>query len=569
MKRRFYQSIAWMLVLVMSAGFSPVYAAGTDFSGTIAKTVAFPDVMTFTAADFTELYNGNKTALDAVVISGTDPAFGALKLEDDSALGARIDMEDIQDGELTFVPTDTGVVSYTVTAYAFDEEEPAGAATLTITAEESTDAGNAEYTIDENMPVRLSSVYLSELFRAANGRTLAYVKFDLPAEDKGILYLDYTSAALFEARITATEKYYANTYPGISRITFVPAEDFSGTVSIPYTGYTAEHHAYWGMLTIHVRDASADEIGYSAEAGEAVSFDAEDFDEVCLEMTGDELSYVTFTLPAASHGKLYYNYRSATDYDALVLAAAKYYSSDEPGLSDVDFLPAADVTGTVRILYKGYSLEGESFNGVVAVTLDAAEEKEDAEEDDEETSGDSEHFNDVGKNIAWAVEAIDYLYEQGILTGDGAGYYNPQASISRADFVLMLTRAFDLDSESEDNFADVGEDDYYYKAVGAAKKLGITKGANGKFNPRSALSRQDAMVLIFRALEAADIDLEEGEDDVLIPFKDQHKISDYARYAFRALVQARIIEGSDKSLNPNSSISRAEIAVILYRILSL
>ncbi|MDD3290458.1 MAG: S-layer homology domain-containing protein [Eubacteriales bacterium] len=566
MKRRFYSSIAWVLVLMMVAGFSPVYAVGSDFSGTVAKTVPLPDVITFTAADFTELYKRDIDTMDAVVITGADPDFGALKLEEESALGERIDMEDIQDGVLTFVPTDTGVVSYTVTAYAFDEEEPAGAATLTVTVEESTDAGNAEYTVDENMPIRLSSVYFAEVFRGANGRELSYVKFDIPGADKGVLYLDYTSAVLFEARITATERYYADTYPGISRITFVPAEDFSGTISIPYTGYAADDSAYWGMLTIHVRDASAEEIAYSTEAEEAVSFDAEDFDEVCLEMTGDELSYVIFTLPAPSHGKLYYNYRSATDYDALVLTNAKYFNSAEPGLSGVDFLPAVDVTGTVRILYKGYSVEGESYNGTVAVTVDAAEEEEDEEE---EVPEESEHFRDVGKNIAWAAEAIDYLYEEGILLGDGAGYYNPRASISRGDFMMMLSRAFDLDTAFEDNFTDVDKDDYYYKAVGAAKKFGITKGSNGKFNPRSALSRQDAMVLILRALEAADIDLEEGAEEVLTPFKDQHKISDYAKDAFQAMVRAGIIKGSGKFLNPNSSVSRAEIAVILYRILTL
>jgi hypothetical protein len=555
-----------VLGVIMAMGFSPAYSLETGFSGTIEKKGALPEVITFSADDFEELYQVNEEAvLDAIVITGEDPAFGALKLDGGSALDERIEKADLEKGHLTFVPDDTGVVSYIVTAYIVGEAEPVNAAALTITVEESTDAGNAIYTIDENMPVRLSSTYFSDLFHEANGRELVYVKFDLPSADRGVLYLNYTSALLYEHEVQSNTKYYTNNYPNISRITFVPGEDFSGTVSIPYTGYNADDTAYWGMLTIHVRDIGVEDIVYTVDAGSPVSFRAAHFNNVCQGATGDALSYVTFTLPAPAHGKLYYNYRSSTDYDALVSASAKYYSGEEPHLSDVDFLPAVDLVGIVRILYKGYSVEGAHYDGVITVHVEEA----DVVDPEEEGSDDSEHFNDVGKNISWAVEAIDYLYEEGILLGDGAGYYNPHASISRGDFIMMLSRAFDLDMDFEDNFSDVEEDDYYYKAVGAAKKFGIAKGSKGRFNPRSALSRQDAMVLIVRALEIADIDLEKGDINDLIPFKDKNNISDYARDAFETLVQAGIIEGSGKYLNPNSSVSRAEMAVILYRILTL
>ena len=486
MKRTLYKGIAMVLAAILVMGFSPVYALNPDFRGTIDKTVALPDILTFSAAD-------------------------------------------LRDGDLTFIPEDA-------------------------------DAGNPGYTIDENMPVRLSSVYFSELFQESNGRELSYVKFTLPSAERGVLYIDYTSPTLYEARVLETTKYYTGTYPNISRISFVPAEDFSGTVSIPYTGYTENHAGYWGMLTIEVQDTDAKDIVYTVDQGTVVSFRTVHFNNVCQEATGDALSYVTFTLPAPAHGKLYLNYSSSTDFDALVSAGTRYYSDAEPNLSDVDFVPAAGLIGTIEIMYKGYSVESDDYSGVITVKV---------EEEDEEESEDSDHFHDVGKNISWAVEAIDYLYEQGILLGDGAGYYNPQASISRGDFIVMLSRAFDIDGDFEDNFSDVEEDDYYYKAVGAAKKFGITKGANGKFNPRSALSRQDATVLILRALEVADIELEDGDDDDLVPFKDKNKIPDYAREAFQALVQAGIIEGTGKHLNPDSSVSRAEIAVILHRILTM
>ena len=409
------------------------------FSGTIAKSVSLPNSVGLSVADISERYAQNQGGvLDSIQIAGSDPTFGSLKLGAVSALGKTIKISDLQNGNLTFVPTDTGVVSYTVSAYALGSEEVVGTAILKITVNEAAFSEDVTYTTVESMPIHFQSVDFSNAFHAA---------------------------------------------------------------------------------------------------------------------TGKSLSYVQFTVPASTFGIFYYNYWTATDYDSLVTAEAKYSIGEDPFLSNVDFVPADGFTGTFKIAYTAYSADDTSFEGEITILVNEA--------------NDSDHFNDVGKNIKWAVEAIDYLYEHGILTGTGNGYYNPQASISRGDFMLMLSRAFDFEAEVDENFSDMDEDDYYYRAVGAAKKFGITKGAKGKFNPRSALSRQDAMVLLVRALEASDIELPDGNDNILFPFKDKNKISDYAKDAFQALIQAGIIEGSGKALNPNSSVSRAEIAVILYRILTM
>ena len=170
--------------------------------------------------------------------------------------------------------------------------------------------------------------------------------------------------------------------------------------------------------------------------------------------------------------------------------------------------------------------------------------------------------------MSWASEAIDYLFEQGIISGEKPGYYNPNASISRGDFTLMLCRAFDLSAGSKGNFSDVDADSHYYDAISTAKALGIAKGTHGKFNLNAALSRQDAMVMLSRALDAAGISISDGGSQDLSTFSDSKQISDYAADAVSSLVKADIIQGYGNKFMPHGNISRAEIAVILYRILT-
>lgn len=310
-------------------------------------------------------------------------------------------------------------------------------------------------------------------------------------------------------------------------------------------------------LTITAAENDAGTVTYKTKQNTPIKLDAEDFSLAFDDATGNELDYVMLTQPSMSRGRLYYDYTSATEYGSVVHSDTEYYVSDSPALSNVTFAPASDYTGAVEISFTAYSIDGSSFTGNLIITVQPAEE--------EEESG---HFADVGRGHIWAVEAIDYLYNEGIIAGDGKGHYNPSASISRGDFILMLCRAFHLSADSKGSFSDVEEGSYYSDAIATAKQLKIAKGSGGKFNPKASLSRQDAMVLIVRAMEAADLTVPAGDLDDLSVFSDSGKISDYAAEAVAALVRAGIIEGSNSKLNPKANVSRAEIAAILYRVLT-
>lgn len=176
----------------------------------------------------------------------------------------------------------------------------------------------------------------------------------------------------------------------------------------------------------------------------------------------------------------------------------------------------------------------------------------------------SVYFYDVAADYPWAFHEIDYLATLSVVNGTGDYLFEPEERISRADFVLMLYRAYDMGKYAEgENFPDVPQGTYYYNAVLAAKKLGITAGDNGNFLPEASVTREDAMLFLMRTIARAGI---EPEAASLSRFADGDMVSDYARDAVARLVGAGVIGGDKENrITPQEYVTRAEMSVMLYR----
>jgi len=175
-------------------------------------------------------------------------------------------------------------------------------------------------------------------------------------------------------------------------------------------------------------------------------------------------------------------------------------------------------------------------------------------------------FNDLA-DFEWARMYIEHLATLGIIAGTSETTYSPGLNITRADFVCLLVRTLNLTAEVDSNFDDVVERDHFYKEVGIAKKLGIAAGGgNNKFKPRESISRQDMMALVSRAMKVAGKELD-GSGADLSQFRDSNEIADYALNAVKELVSEGIIVGSDGILNPRGNVTRAQAAVVMYKIL--
>ena len=198
-----------------------------------------------------------------------------------------------------------------------------------------------------------------------------------------------------------------------------------------------------------------------------------------------------------------------------------------------------------------YTKDGACLGGLqsLEVVSAAAEEPEKAD------------FTDMA-GYEWAAEAVSYLRDKGVVSGVSETEFAPGANIKRGDFILMLVRAFKLEGGEGECFADVGKDTYYYSAILTAKALGIARGDGVSFRPESAITRQEAMTLLCRALECAGKTLESG---LLDGFEDAGDVAAWAAESVGALAQAGIITGSGGKIAPVGLMKRAEMAAALCR----
>ncbi|WP_010247797.1 S-layer homology domain-containing protein [Acetivibrio cellulolyticus] len=175
-------------------------------------------------------------------------------------------------------------------------------------------------------------------------------------------------------------------------------------------------------------------------------------------------------------------------------------------------------------------------------------------------------FTDL-KSFSWAKNQIEVLASKGIINGTSDTTFNPQAAITRADFMVLLVKALDLNATVDSNFADIPSDAYYYKQIGIAKKLGITTGVgDNKYKPKEKITRQDMMLLISRALLVSGKISSEGTADVIAKYTDKGQVASYAVTGVATLVKEGIVVGSNNIINPKGNASRAELAAIVYKI---
>jgi len=175
------------------------------------------------------------------------------------------------------------------------------------------------------------------------------------------------------------------------------------------------------------------------------------------------------------------------------------------------------------------------------------------------------------QHAPWAKQAIDAMAARDIIKGTSNDSFSPAASISRADFIALLIRGLELQGNDSDPtmFSDVPANAYYYEELAIAKELGIVTGfGDNSFMPGNSISRQDMMVLTTRALAAA------GKGKTissvsLSNYSDASTISNYAMNSAAVLVELGIINGKNGKIAPNDQLTRAEAAVILYRIWNL
>ena len=205
------------------------------------------------------------------------------------------------------------------------------------------------------------------------GGTLASVIGLSVPTAQGTLYLGYTSPEDTGAGAGTSSTYYyhtAATGPYIRDLTFVPKSTYVGEKA--YIAFTAQGtdssgtvRTFKGRIEVTLTQEKTD-LTVFTKKDTPLKLSATQFSTACQEETGSPLSYVIFTLPPASQGALYTDYKDEWNYGSKVSANQQY---NQKKLNDITFVPAKGFIGTVTISYAGYSISGSRYNGQLVIQV--------------------------------------------------------------------------------------------------------------------------------------------------------------------------------------------------------
>lgn len=421
---------------------------------------------------------------------------------------------------------------------------------VVISSSSSTGGTNTiSYSTMGRQSVVFSAGDFDSVSRSSTNSGLNYVRFTLPSSSQGILYFDYNPTAAPVA-ISSTDSLYLSGEASVSKVSFLPAYGFSGTVLIPFSGYAISGAQFQGAVQIEVRAGATDTTIRYATHGEPVNFSAYEFQNA----GGSRPVSINLGAPDdPNSGKLYYQYTCPTKYSWIATAGTDYYLSSDPMVSNLTFLPKAGYTGIATIPYTATNSDGTQFRGEISITVDA--------------SASSMYFKDLAGCSEEAVTSIDFLRSRGVVNGTGDDNYSPGLAIRRGDFCLMLYRAFQFNANGAASlFTDVPDSAYYAQAVRVLRSVGVVKGTgSNRFEPDSNISRQDAAVMVQRALQAANLSAPDASASQLMVYSDGGDVALYAQGAVACLIRQEMLPTTWTRLWPASALTRADMAVLLHR----
>lgn len=169
------------------------------------------------------------------------------------------------------------------------------------------------------------------------------------------------------------------------------------------------------------------------------------------------------------------------------------------------------------------------------------------------------------------VAAIEAMAARGILTGYPDGTFRPERTLTRAEFCAMVTAALGLPASGNNAFDDtVGH--WASGRIATAYAYGLAAGTgNGKFNPNGTISKQEAATMVAAAAKLCGMNIELDTvqiRDALASFGDYTQSAQWARKYLAFCYSCGILDDSALNIEPLKSVTRAEVAQMLFNLLS-
>lgn len=303
-----------------------------------------------------------------------------------------------------------------------------------------------------------------------------------------------------------------------------------------------------------------DEYAQGAEIEFVLKFtDKINYEPETKNQSTDSLSLLT-QREIGVHGKMYAtdNEKDAIEY--IIVSYPKYGTLTivDRNTGEYIYTPAPSYVGSDSFIYVARD-EWGNFSEAQKVNITVSKRMSEVE------------YRDMTKrpeyNAAVAMTAMGIM--GGKIVGDGV-YFNPDETVTRAEFISMAMKTLGIkadNSASQTYFDDNG--DIPTALLGyilTAQKMGVAQGTfkDGKllFRPNDAITKYEAAVIMAELLDA------KADGDVPV-FSNASSIPAWARNDVYAMCSLGIFEHDGLTIDANSTVSRADCANYLYKMLNI
>ena len=166
-------------------------------------------------------------------------------------------------------------------------------------------------------------------------------------------------------------------------------------------------------------------------------------------------------------------------------------------------------------------------------------------------------------------EAVQYVYENGLMNGTGATTFDPDVPYTRAMFVTMLGRleGVDVDQYPGSKFKDVAVGNWMTPYVNWAAEKNIVNGVgNGMFAPGALITEEQYCTIVCRYMDSKGLDFP-GEPVWMPEIVDAYEISAWAKSSVINMVYYNLVWlYDDFRFGPQGDMNRAQIAIYFAKL---
>ncbi|MCC8123613.1 MAG: S-layer homology domain-containing protein [Oscillospiraceae bacterium] len=176
-------------------------------------------------------------------------------------------------------------------------------------------------------------------------------------------------------------------------------------------------------------------------------------------------------------------------------------------------------------------------------------------------------FTDVSSSD-WFSSYVDYVYENGIMSGTDATTFAPLATLTRAQIVQVL---YNMEGQPTADaalpFTDVASGDWYRAAVNWAYTNSIVSGTGATtFSPNQVADRQTVATILYNYAVFKGYAVDSRAD--LSVYSDASSIASWASDALAWANQSGIVTGmTETTIVPTGTATRAQMAAMVMRFL--